>query len=325
MLMKLAELIYNKKKKESGQSLLELIVAVGIFIVSASSLAFFVFNSYSSGSYAHNFLEADLLAQEGMEATLSIRNNNWENLIPGTYRLILTDDGWSLEPAKNYVDLGLKEAVRLVHVEDVSQDRKKVTVSVHWAGDKNTSVVSYLTNWQKTALSEIRRPSRHQDFPPRQTVNPAFAYDNSESFSETNFGSSKDPSIVFFGWEAPSFSYSALSLNIRYSVQAPLSRSADDEYAIAFSENGCGVLGPIRGLISDLLDRSNAKEEVKEVKFIDIVPLSSEAKNNAVVSVELSPGQDLSLLCLKVYTQLNGSPDRRLLYINDIWTEGSSN
>ena len=60
---------YNK-----GQALVELLIAMGIFLVGIVSLAYFFLDTYLSGRVAKEITIANFLAEEGVEATRSIRD-----------------------------------------------------------------------------------------------------------------------------------------------------------------------------------------------------------------------------------------------------------
>jgi len=136
---------------EKGQSLIELIVAIGIFVIAISALAFFILDSYVSGRLAQEITIANFLAEEGIEATRSIRDNDWEGLIPGNYGLTISPQGnWVFQDSPDIID----KFTRLILVEDIGIDRKKVTSRVTWqftqARPQEIRLVTYLTNWAKT-------------------------------------------------------------------------------------------------------------------------------------------------------------------------------
>lgn len=299
----------SKKKFFSlGQSLLELIVAIAIFVVAVTSMSFLIMDSYLAGRFAYEFTRADFLAKEGIEALISIRNNSWDDLSPGNHGLAIEDSKWILSGESQ--DLGdiLRNGTRIIKIEDIGEDRRKVFSKISWLSlnqrEEEVEIISYLTNWQKEEAVEIRRPIGFSDSPPRQTSNPELAFDsdNGNTFSSTNYNRTKDPSILFFSWEESQVQYSELTLNFRYHADGD--STGRSQYAVAFSLSGC--------------------QETEEggADFIDIIPLTSnEALDTTIPPVNLSPDQDLSQLCVKIYT--NGNPPaRENIYIRDIWTEG---
>jgi Tfp pilus assembly protein PilV len=121
---------------EKGQSLIELVIAIGIFVIIVSSLAILMFNSYDTGRLAAEITQANFLAEEGLEITRSIRDNNWQDLT----NLSDTIDG---------------KFNRFVSIEDIGIDRKKITSRVTWQFTEQKSqevqLITYLTNWAKEA------------------------------------------------------------------------------------------------------------------------------------------------------------------------------
>lgn len=148
--MKLVELISNK-----GQSLLELVIAIGVFVIVVSGLSFFILDSYNSGRLSYEMTKANFLAEEGIDAVISIRNNNWDDLLPGNHGLLIQDNKWILsagneESLKDY----LREGNRVIEVQDVEENKKKIISKVSWKFEENRveeiELYTYLTNWQKT-------------------------------------------------------------------------------------------------------------------------------------------------------------------------------
>ncbi|OHA70375.1 MAG: hypothetical protein A3F15_02440 [Candidatus Wildermuthbacteria bacterium RIFCSPHIGHO2_12_FULL_40_12] len=287
---------------EKGQSLMELIIAVGIFTVVVSGLAFFILNSYVSGRLSYEVTKAGFLAQEGMEAVRSIRDNDWTELEDGDHALIVSDGKWFFDPVATEEDIGgqLTEGKRVITIESVEDDSKKITSKIGWKFSEGRMeeiiLESYLANWQKIS-SEIRRPLSHTDPSPKKTTDPGLAYDNQNgnTFSATLYDTTKNPSILFRTWELPTMNYSVLTLNYRYHAD----QAIDDQYAIAYSTNGC------------------------QGNFIDWVLPTSISAPDTTISVNLPPTQNLSQLCVKIYTQRVDSKDQANIYTRDVWTEGT--
>ena len=152
----------SKNKKESGQSLIELLVAMSIFIMVVSVVTFLILDVYLSDRVGREQTIATFLAQEGMEAARSIRDNNWGNLTNGEYGLSLLAGKWVF--AGNEEDIGdyLGEGKRKIIIEEINSNRKKITSEVIWklteARSGQVSLVSYLTNWSKSIPVEACSP-----------------------------------------------------------------------------------------------------------------------------------------------------------------------
>lgn len=151
---------------ENGQSLIELVIAIGIFVVVISSLAFLVFNGYAASYLASEITQATLLAEEGLEATRSIRDNSWVGLGGGDHGLSIDTGGhWVFQGTEEDISGQLGQgAKRVITIEDVDPnnsdpDRKKVISKVFWqfteSKPQEVSLVTYLTNWKKTTEAFI--------------------------------------------------------------------------------------------------------------------------------------------------------------------------
>ena len=288
--------ILRNKKNEEGQLLVELIVAMGVFVVTGSALFLLIFNSYTAGSLSLEIMQADLLSQEGMESLRAIRDNSWQGLIAGQYSLDDSLGYWRLVAGPEIID---GRFTRTITVEEIGFDRRKINSKITWNSQsgkpQEINLATYLTNWQKT--SEIRRPTTHRDFPPQKTLNPTFAYDSPDgtTFATTPYNTSRNPSIIFYNWQAPTRTYNSLVLKYRYNAD----EATNDKYAVVYSLTGCSGT------------------------FINLIPPTSAGASDTTVSVNLSPAQNLSQLCIGIYTQKVGSPDNKNLFTRDIWTEGS--
>lgn len=286
---------------QTGQSLIELLIALAIFVMIISAVSVFLIDGYLSNLWAYQNSLAIFLAEEGLEAIRSIRDSNWEDLIVGSHGLTISGGRWVLQGTQEDISSDLKEGTRRINIEDIAPDTKKITSQINWQliNEKPTEIklVSYLTNWQKGIAIEIRRPTTHKDFG-NQTIKEKNAYDyqNGTTFSSTDYNISKDPSITFYDWEIPTQIYTALVLKYRYHAD----QAVDDMYAIAYSTTGC------QGL------------------FTDLISPTSGGISDTTLSATLSVDQDLSQLCLKIYSILIGKADKKIqLYTRDIWTEGS--
>lgn len=140
-------------KNQSGQSLVELVIAIGVVVLVISSVAFLVIDSYVSGRLSKEITQANFLAEEGMEAVRSIRDNSWDDLSPGTYGLAVSGNNWILQGLQEDISSQLNEGTRTITIEEIDPDRKRITSQVDWkfieARPQQVQLITYLTNWQK--------------------------------------------------------------------------------------------------------------------------------------------------------------------------------
>ena len=141
-----------------GQSLIELIIAIGIFVFLVSTLAFLVLDSYISGRLALEITKANFLAEEGLEAARSIRDNNWQDLANGDYSLDSSTGNWRFIPGSEIIDGKFARVIRVEEVDPINPDldRKKVTSQITWQFSEERTeevkFITYLTNWQKIPI-----------------------------------------------------------------------------------------------------------------------------------------------------------------------------
>ena len=281
-----------------GQSLLELIIAIGIFVITVSGLVFFILNNYVSGRLISEITIANFLAEEGLEATKSIKDNNWSDLVEGNHGLAIFGNHWFFQGTSEDISGQLREGTRVIAIEEIGVDRKKIISGVNWQFNEGRTeevkLVTYLTNWQKGI--EIRKPTNHADFSGRTSQDArAYDYPNGTTYAATRYDFTANPSITFHTWENSTRTYNSLVLKYRYHAKAGI----NDRYAVAYSTTGC------TGTFTDL-----------------ITPTSAGAPDSTI-SVSLSPKQNLTQLCLKIYSQRVGGADVRRIYTRDIWTEGT--
>jgi prepilin-type N-terminal cleavage/methylation domain-containing protein len=287
----------NFNSLEKGQSLIELLVALAVFTIIIFGSAFFILDSLIAGRLSSELTVANFLAEEGLEVARSIRDNSWSDLIVGSHGLAISGGHWIFQGNEEDITSQLRSGRRTVLVESIDNDRKKVTSQIAWQFAEGRleeiKLVSYLTNWQKGM--EIRKPTASTDVSGRTTQDArAYDYPDGAIWSTTRYDYTENPSITFHAFELPTRTYTSLVLKYRYHADG----ASNDTYAVAYSTSGCGGT------------------------FIDLISPTSAGSPDTTVSVDLFPDQDLSQLCIKIYTQRVGARDFMRLYTRDIWTEG---
>jgi len=151
---------YKTKKRTKGFSLVELVVAIGIFAIVASGVIYVVIHSYRVYYGAGDKQVVVQFAQEGLEAVKSIRDNSWQGIVDASdglnHGVLKNNSLWGFSGESNT----LGALTRVIVIDDVSRDAsgniggsiddpntKKVTITVSGAGIANYVLVSFLTNW----------------------------------------------------------------------------------------------------------------------------------------------------------------------------------
>lgn len=137
-------------KEKQGFSVIELLVALGIFATTATGIVLLAMAAMDFTAWSQTRLKAQALTEEGLEAARSIRAEGWDNLTSGQHGLAIEDGSWTFTGTEETVDGRFK---RVVEVTDLTEDRKEVLTRVTWelpgAGKNEVELATRLTNWQK--------------------------------------------------------------------------------------------------------------------------------------------------------------------------------
>ncbi|XOU94294.1 MAG: type IV pilus modification PilV family protein [Candidatus Kerfeldbacteria bacterium] len=152
---------YNNK----GFSVIELMIAMTVFIMVVSGIMFLVLDAQSANRQGAERTKASLISQQGIEATYSIANQGWKNLVDGTYGIDDTGMIWEWLGNSNVIDFFTRQIIIDSVYRDINGDivetggsidfdSKKVTVKTIWdfttARPSEVTVESILTNWHST-------------------------------------------------------------------------------------------------------------------------------------------------------------------------------
>lgn len=139
-----------------GQSLVEVLLALGVFVVSVVTVSLLLTNAFIADRQAVERAQATLLAREGIEAARSIRDADFDNLATGTHGLALISNRWALSGASDTID----QFTRTVEIGSTTiasidgTDSKAVTSTVTWnftpARQDSVILVDQLLDWQQT-------------------------------------------------------------------------------------------------------------------------------------------------------------------------------
>lgn len=143
-------------KTKKAFSLVEVVLAIGLF--SALVLAMtggFAFAIQSTQIYAIKN-KAISIAEEGLEAVRSIRNESFANLVDGTYGLTQTGNKWVLAGSSDTVG----SYIRVIQIATADSTTKSVLSTVGWASPAvgSVSYLMYLTNWQRVVAPTWSSP-----------------------------------------------------------------------------------------------------------------------------------------------------------------------
>lgn len=86
---------------QKGLGIIELITAMGIFVIFATTAITTLLHTYNVGRLGNEQTLAEIYAQEGIEAVRSIKNRAWTNITAGTYGLSTSGGQWSFSGTSN--------------------------------------------------------------------------------------------------------------------------------------------------------------------------------------------------------------------------------
>src|SRR3989344_6657629 len=156
--------MFKRKTVKKGFSVVEVILAVFMFIIIAATGVATVIHSFSVNRQAEEETQATLIAQEGIEGVRSIKNQSWGNLTAGTYGLDTTGNVWSFDAGPDNVG----KFLRTIVISDVQRDvggnivasggtpdpaAQKIDATVDWdfsdVRARSITLATYLTNFRK--------------------------------------------------------------------------------------------------------------------------------------------------------------------------------
>lgn len=145
-----------------GFSLIELIIAVGIFAILGAGVTYIIINSYSNFQGTGDRQVVSKFAQEAIEAVRSIRDNSWEDIedsVGSNHDVTKDQNGvWQFADTSD----SQQSLTRVITVANVQRNEngdivesggtvdintKKVTVTVSGQGIADYTLTTYLTNW----------------------------------------------------------------------------------------------------------------------------------------------------------------------------------
>ena len=118
---------------KSGNTLIELIVAIGVFVMIVPAIIILILGTHGGTLRAENRLKATAFAQQGYEALIAIKNYSWEDIQPGEYALSDESGYWQLvnNSSQNQIDQFDKYS-RQISITQVDEFTKDFSISINW-------------------------------------------------------------------------------------------------------------------------------------------------------------------------------------------------
>ena len=156
-------------KRNQGVSMLGIILALGIYAIMSSAIVSLMLGSFAGIMRSEQWIEGNVLAQEGYEAVRSIRDRAWNELVLNESAIATNTEGWIFTGEGTIEQIG--DFTRTITFSDICRDSsdsmaicpseyldvqsKKIDVKVVWpiaalGGNATSSAEysSYLNNWE---------------------------------------------------------------------------------------------------------------------------------------------------------------------------------
>jgi len=141
------------KSRISGFSVIEVVLAAGLFGLIITALTSILVYGEESSALAGQRARAVFLAEEGMEAVRNIRDENFANLTDGNYGLQVSSNQWALSGVSDTIDV----FTRQINISTVDPNRKAITSTVLWQQNSQriglVVLTTRLTNWKQAVMA----------------------------------------------------------------------------------------------------------------------------------------------------------------------------
>ena len=136
------------KNFNKGFSLVEILVAISVFLVFVLAVANVTTSVSTQIRSSTNKERATILAEEGLEATRNIRDADFSNLADGTYGLSVSGNQWNFSGSSDVTGI----FTRTLTISTISPNQKQADVTISWADQtsptNSLNMSTYFTKWQ---------------------------------------------------------------------------------------------------------------------------------------------------------------------------------
>ena len=162
-------------QKRSGMSLIEALVALGLFFVFVVGSSVLAMRYLQTSRTAVDLEEVRVIAEQSMEAVQSIAYDDWENdMVDGVYGLDASGGSWALIGTPDMIG----KYTRAVTVSPVERGEDCQIVPSGGSIDSDTKLVTVVISWGTSSQIFIRNFSQYftnwKD--PSSCLNPVFYY-----------------------------------------------------------------------------------------------------------------------------------------------------
>lgn len=142
------------KKKKSGFTVVEILLAIAIFVSSGTAIVYLLVDAGRSNQQSIDRFFASTMAESGIEATRNIRDGDWNSLVDGNHGLAQVDGKWTFSGPSDSDASG--RFSRQISISSISADEKLVTSTINWNSvfqkQSTVSFSTYLSNLSKATV-----------------------------------------------------------------------------------------------------------------------------------------------------------------------------
>lgn len=139
--------IKNKNTREHGFSLAELLIAVALLGIIATSIYGAIISIYQATDQSGRRTRALALVEEGLEAARNLRDGAYSNLNDGVFGLSANAGRWIFNGTSDTTEIFNRQ----ITISTPAANRKQINSRVTWAdrgANRSVEAVTYLTNWR---------------------------------------------------------------------------------------------------------------------------------------------------------------------------------
>ena len=141
-----------------GFSLVEVLLSVALLAILSSALIGAYVQTQQSAMVTGNRSHALMMAEEGLEASRSIRDSGFNNLAIGSHGLAIQSNTWSFQGTSDTSGLFQRQ----VTVSRIDSSTVQATATVTWPQtlqrSGQVSLVTYFTNWSAKTVGDWSAP-----------------------------------------------------------------------------------------------------------------------------------------------------------------------
>lgn len=140
-----------RSQKETGQNLIEVMLALALFLILIGGSAILAFRYLKTFQAVHDLTEVQSVVKESFEAVQGVVYQNWSSLQDGNYGLSSASGQWQLQSSPDTID---NKYIRTVTVSSVVRDASCQIIAAGGTADPDTKLVTVNISWPDEGLTQ---------------------------------------------------------------------------------------------------------------------------------------------------------------------------